>query len=436
MSLLVGLFRPLYLLLVGVVSVLLKLLEVTLRVRYTERRWRLQEGVERLAPPREGRVDYALVGAVCSICALGLLMVYSASVTRAAHMMGSGVHFLRQQALFMGIGLTLMFFMSRLDYRFLKRYAWPLFWGSFALLALVFVPGVGREAKGASRWLMVGGVNVQPVEVVKLTFLLTLAKLFSESSVGARRHWLAFMCFALPVALLSKQPDFGSIIILGYLYSVALLLSGASQAFFLLVLAALSAAGTVMWFSYSHVSRRIYDFMAQFEEGAELGYNLKQALISFGSGRWVGEGIGRSSQKNFFLPESHTDFIFDIYGEELGFVGVLVLLALYATVFSRGLLAARRARDPFGGLLAAMITLLFFTQALVNMLMAVGMLPTKGLTLPLMSYGGSSLLLVCVALGALLNISRYRPSLSAASPAPALHSPAPPQAPTPHRSHA
>lgn len=419
---LVMILRPPALLFNLLMTIFLKLLGLLLLVKLTYSRWRMREGEDRLAPPPEGRVDYLLVGAICSICALGLLMVYSASVTRASHAMGSGTHFLKQQSTFMCLGLLMMFFFSKYDYRFLKRYAWYIFGASLIALVLVFMPGLGKSAKGASRWLNLGVINVQPIEIVKLSLSIVLARLFSDPRTQLNRQGWSTLCLVTPGVLLILQPDFGSIVILGYIYFVALLLSGAQQRLLIGATGIVGLAGVVMWNLYSHVSRRIYEFLAQFDEGAELGYNLHQALISFGSGRWVGEGVGRSSQKNFFLPESHTDFIFDIYGEELGFIGVIGLLALYTTVLSRGLLAARRASDRFGAMLAALITLLFFTQALVNMMMAVGMLPTKGLTLPLMSYGGSSLVIVCAGLGVLLNISRYRaperPALTPAAPLP------------------
>ena len=431
---LVMILKPPALLFSALMTLLIKLLGWLLLVKPTYNRWRVREGEDRLAPPPVGRVDYLLVGAICAICSLGLLMVYSASVTRAAHVMGSGTHFLAQQSIFMCLGMLLMFGFSKFDYRFLKRRAWIIFALTLIALIMVFVPGIGKAAKGASRWLNLGFINVQPIEMVKLSFSIVLARLFSDPRTQTNRQLWSTACLIAPAVLLMRQPDLGSIVILGYIYVVSLLLAGALQSLLIAATGLVALAGVVMWNLYSHVSRRIYDFLEQFNEGAELDYNLYQALISFGSGRWVGEGVGRSSQKNFFLPESHTDFIFDIYGEELGFIGVVALLALYATVLSRGLLAARRARDRFGAMLAALITLLFFTQALVNMLMAVGMLPTKGLTLPLMSYGGSSLLIVCSGLGVLLNISRYRPPESHALTPEAPSPLAPPPLLTPPRS--
>jgi cell division protein FtsW len=356
--------------------------------------------------------DRWLIFTILALMSIGLMMVYSASVVKSGVLFKNPEHFFHQQFRFMVGGLLLIGIVSRIPYQVWGNSSYLFFGISVIFLLLVFSP-YGKVVNGARRWIYLG-FNFQPVELVKITWILLLCHYHSDPKLNMAKISSTLLLlgyavlFAIPLIL---QPDFGSILFLLLLFGISFFIAGG---FILRLIVGLGTPvfiiGLIMSNRFAHILNRINSFIAQFTGHQDVDYNVQQALISFGSGRWFGVGVGQSSQKGFFLPEAHTDFIFDIYGEEFGLLGVLVLVGLYLFLFLRGLYIARNASTVFGNHLASLISIMILTQALINMSMAIGLLPTKGITLPLISYGGSSLLIMCLTLGILLNISRQTPT--------------------------
>jgi len=354
-------------------------------------------------------VDPVLLGAVLALVALGLVMVYSASAVTAAEKLGNGLYFLERQLIAAGVGLVAMAAAVRLGYRKLARLAFPMLLLSIVLLVLVLIPGVGATVGGAKRWLRLPGISVQPAEIAKFTWVVYLAYSLAKKrekvatfSVGFLPHLLLA---GLLVGLCMGEPDFGSSVELLVLLFILLFAAGTKLSYLVgSVLLALPMA----WAAVAHSPyrwARIRAFLDPWAHRHDIGYQVAQSLISVGSGGLFGVGLGESKQKLFFLPEAHTDFIFSIIGEELGLLGALLTIALYAVVVWRGTRAALRASETFGTYLGLGLTALLGVQAAVNMSVAMGMLPTKGLTLPFVSYGGCSLVVSMAAAGVLLSLS-------------------------------
>jgi len=359
--------------------------------------------------PVRASVDPVLLGAVLALVALGLVMVYSASAVTAAEKLGNGLYFLERQLIAAGVGLVAMAAAVRLGYRKLARLAFPMLLLSIVLLVLVLVPGVGATVGGAKRWLRLPGISVQPAEIAKFTWVVYLAYSLAKKrekvatfSVGFLPHLLLA---GLLVALCMGEPDFGSSVELLVLLFILLFAAGTRLSYLVgSVLLALPMA----WAAVAHSPyrwARIRAFLDPWAHRHDIGYQVAQSLISVGSGGPFGVGLGESTQKLFFLPEAHTDFIFSIIGEELGLLGALLTIALYAVVVWRGTRAALRASETFGTYLGLGLTAMLGVQAAVNMSVAMGMLPTKGLTLPFVSYGGCSLVVSMAAAGVLLSLS-------------------------------
>jgi len=354
-------------------------------------------------------VDPVLLGAVVALVSLGLVMVYSASAVTAAEKQGNGFYFLERQLLAAFVGLVVMAAAVRLGYRRLARLAYPMLLLSIVLLVLVLVPGVGTVVGGARRWLRLPGLRLQPAEIAKFTWVVYLAYSLAKKrekvatfSIGFLPHLLLA---GLLVALCMAEPDFGSSVELLVLLFILLFAAGTKLSYLVgSVLLALPMA-------YAAITRspyrwaRIKAFLDPWAHRHDIGYQVAQSLISVGSGGLFGLGLGESRQKLFFLPEAHTDFIFSIIGEELGLLGAIATIVLYAVVVWRGTRAALRASETFGTYLGLGLTAMLGFQAAVNMSVAMGMLPTKGLTLPFISYGGCSLVISMAAAGVLLSLS-------------------------------
>jgi cell division protein FtsW len=359
--------------------------------------------------PVRSSVDPLLLGAVLALVALGLVMVYSASAVTAAEKLGNGLYFLERQLIAAGVGLVAMAAAVRLGYRKLARLAFPMLLISIALLVLVLVPGVGATVGGAKRWLRLPGISVQPAEIAKFTWVVYLAYSLAKKrekvatfSVGFLPHLLLA---GLLVGLCMGEPDFGSSVELLVLLFILLFAAGTRLSY---LVGSLLIALPMAWAAVAHSPyrwARIKAFLDPWAHRHDIGYQVAQSLISVGSGGFFGVGLGESTQKLFFLPEAHTDFIFSIIGEELGLLGALLTIALYAVVVWRGSRAALRASETFGTYLGLGLTAMLGVQAAVNMSVAMGMLPTKGLTLPFVSYGGCSLVVSMAAAGVLLSLS-------------------------------
>ena len=361
------------------------------------------------AEPVRVALDPLLLGAVLALVALGLVMVYSASAVTAAEKQGNGLYFLERQVLAAGVGLVAMAAAIKLGYRKLARLAFPLLLVSIVLLVVVLLPGVGTVVGGARRWLRLPGVSLQPAEIVKFSWVVYLAYSLAKKrdkvatfSVGFLPHLLLG---GVLVALCMAEPDFGSSVELLVLLFILLFAAGTRLSYLVgSVLLALPLAYHAIAHSPYRLAR-ITAFLDPWAHRRDVGYQVAQSLISVGSGGLFGLGLGESRQKLFFLPEAHTDFIFSIIGEELGLLGAVATILLYAVIVWRGSRAALRASETFGTYLGLGLTAMLGFQAAVNMSVAMGMLPTKGLTLPFVSYGGCSLVVSMAAAGVLLSLS-------------------------------
>lgn len=347
-------------------------------------------------------MDPWLFFAAFALSALGLVMVYSASAWLGREMTGNWEYFIIRQSVFFGAGMVLMLGISRLDYRLLRRFAPHLMLGAMAMLVVVLF--VGQEINGARRWIRVGSFGLQPSELAKVTLTIFLAATLARKGERVRKFKQGFIpvitISALTMGLVLLERDLGTVILMGSLTLMMLFVAGTRISY---VLTAIMIAAPIAWQQVVGVEYRRGRIEA-FLVGD--GYQVKQALIAIGSGGFWGLGLGNGRQKLGFLPENHTDFILATVGEELGFLGMLSVIALLSLLVWRGLSVAQRAHDRFGTYLAIGLSALFGLQAVVNMAVVLEVVPAKGITLPLMSYGGSSLLVSMVAVGILLSISR------------------------------
>ena len=355
------------------------------------------------------RYDPVLLGAVLLLTMLGVVMVYSASAVYAGARLGDGLWFFKRQLAGAGLGLFALVLALRFGYRRLEKLATPLLLLALVLLVLVHVPGLGRAAGGARRWLAVGPLQFQPSELVKLALVLWLARSLSRKqdririfSAGLLPH---LFVLGIVAVLLLLEPDFGTTVVIGCLTFALLFIAGARVAY-LASGAALAApiAAFLVWHSRYRL-QRVLAFLDPWADPRGYGYQAVESLLAFGAGGTWGVGLGGSHQKLFFLPAAHTDFILSIVGEELGFLGVAAVLLLFAVLVWRGLKAAQAAPDAFGCYLALGLTLLLALEALVNAGMALSLLPTKGMALPFLSYGMSSAVASLLAAGVLLSVS-------------------------------
>ncbi len=353
-------------------------------------------------------VDVVLASIAVLLVAFGIVMVYSASVIESTIGFGDPQHYVKKQVLYGALSLVAMLVAARFDYHRIRPFTYPLL-GLVTVLLVLSVAGLGHTGGGATRWLRLGPVHIQPSELAKLSLVLWLAYSLAKKrervktfSVGMLPHLLLAGALML---LCLKQPDFGGAVVLLLLTFTLLFVAGARLGYLLGVgiLGALVAVWLVRFTAYRW--DRMQAWFSMSEHRHDLAYQPFQSVMSFGSGQWTGLGLGRGLQV-LYLPEAHTDFISAIVGEELGFVGVLALIGAYLIIVVRGVRAALRASDDYGAYIAFGIAVLFGVQALVNLAVAMSMLPTKGLTLPLVSYGGSSLMVNAVAMGILLNVSR------------------------------
>ncbi|HKP60764.1 MAG TPA: putative lipid II flippase FtsW [Polyangiales bacterium] len=366
-----------------------------------------------------GSADPWLTALVWGLIAFGLVMVYSASGVTASQ----GVHqdpqyFLVKQGIFACIGLTLMHLVARVDYHWLKSSSYLLLLGVVLMLAFVAL-GFGHKAGGAARWIPLGPIHVQPVEIAKVAWVCGLAYSLSRKGARIRSFKIGFLPHVLGATLLfalcMAQPDFGSGVMIVAITFLMMFAAGASTTYLAGAVLLGIFVGRHLILHSPYRLARLKTFLEPELHRQGAGYQLWEAWMGFGSGGVSGLGLGHSQRKLLFLPEAHTDFISAIVGEELGLIGFGLLAAAFAFLIYRGLRAAFRAADEHGTYLATGLTLLVGVQAFTNLAVAVGLLPTKGLVLPFISYGGSSLLMNCVAVGILLNVSKPRVSVSDAA---------------------
>jgi cell division protein FtsW len=356
--------------------------------------------------------DTLLVTAVAILLGIGLLMVASASVSLADRAHGDPFYFLERQVLAAAIGLAFGYAMLRIPTPVWQRLGFPLAITALGLLVLVLVPGLGNTVNGSTRWLKIGGFNiVQVSEPARLMLLMYVADYAVRRQDELRRSFAAFLRPLVPVGvgalLLLLQPDFGSAVLLVAIAGAVLFVAGARLKELSLVGAAVVAGMALLAWLSPYRMKRITGFMDPWEDPYGKGFQLTQSLIAVGTGEWTGLGLGGSVQKLFYLPEAHTDFIFAVIAEEFGLLGSLTVILLYGLLVWRALGiagSAAAAERPFQAYVAFGLTTWFALQALINLGVNMGMLPTKGLTLPLISYGRSSLIVTLAGLGLLMRI--------------------------------
>jgi cell division protein FtsW len=355
------------------------------------------------------RYDPVLLGIVLLLTTFGVVMVYSSSEVFAGEKLGDGLWYFKRQAAGALAGLVALLAAMKLGYQRLEKLAVPLLFLSLLLLVLVQVPGLGHAAGGARRWLRLGPLTFQPSELAKIALVLWLGRSLArkqdklqEFAGGLLPHLLMLGVVAL---LLMLEPDFGTTVVLTVVTFGLLFVAGARLSWLLgMVLSALPV-GAILILTSDYRMNRVRAFLHPFENSAGSGYQTVESLTGFGAGGAFGVGLGSSSQKLFFLPAAHTDFILSIVGEELGFCGVACVLLLFGGLVWRGLKAAHASADAFGAFVALGLTLLFSLEALVNAGMALSLLPTKGMALPFLSYGMSQVVTSLFAAGVLLSVS-------------------------------
>ncbi|MFU8806399.1 MAG: putative lipid II flippase FtsW [Bradymonadaceae bacterium] len=359
------------------------------------------------------RWDIWLLAAVFVLVAFGLVMLYSSSAVMASQRMGEHFVLLKSQSQRVVIGVVAMLIALRLDYRWYKRLIYPILGVTVVLLILVLIPGVGVVQNGARRWFSLGGFSLQPAEISKLTAVMFLAysvskkgKRMGSFSIGFLPH---LFIIGLMSGLLLLQPDFGSAVMLVSMMMLMLFVSGAKLSY----LFGFTLTGSALaYFAISgseYRMRRILAFLDPWSHRQDIGYQISESLIAIGSGGLPGKGLGNGTGKLGYVPELWNDFIATIVAEELGIFGIVVLVSLFLVILWRGTKIAYGATDKFGLYLAFGITAMFALQAMANLFVVTGMLPTKGLTLPFVSFGGTSMIIGLFAVGILLNISRNEP---------------------------
>jgi cell division protein FtsW len=359
-----------------------------------------------------GGPDRLLCAVALILTAIGVVMVFSAGAALAARRHGDWTYFLKRESAYALFGLVAFALAVRTDYAFYRRWSYTLLFLTIAMLVAVLV--VGTRVGGAVRWFRLGPLSFQPSELAKFSVALYLAVLLARKAEKVRAFSMGFLppllMSGLVVGLLILQPDLGTGVIIGVMALAMLFVAGTRASYIILaVLVAAPVGWKVFITGTAWRMRRMLAFLNPWEYCSAAGYQLCESLISVGSGGVFGQGLGASRQKLFFLPEAHTDFILAIIGEELGLVGVLAVLVGFGVMVWRGTLAGLRARDLFGSYLAFGITALFGLQALFNMAVVLGLLPTKGLALPFISYGGTSLVVSLFMAGVLANISARHP---------------------------
>lgn len=352
--------------------------------------------------------------AVLALIGIGLVQVYSSSYIYATESFGDGLYFFKKQVLFAGLAIVAMLFVSQMPLQFLRRWIW-LFWiFSVAALALTFVPGIGVKVGGAARWVdLPFGFRFEPSEFLKVALAGLLASLAQRQDSEVRHiPWIpTLLLVVLPIVVLLKQPDFGTFVIMVSVVLSCLFLLGLKWRYILSSAVLAIPAFYILVMQVPYRKARVMAFLNPWSDPEEKGFQVIQSMISFSQGGLTGAGLGQGQGKLFFLPEAHTDFTLAVLGEEVGFIGFLALMLIYGLLIFKGLLVASKCRDAFSKVLAACLTVTFALNVLINAGVVLGLLPTKGLTMPFLSYGGSSLVAMSLLFGLLINVEQnYSPS--------------------------
>ncbi|RFU68767.1 stage V sporulation protein E [Bacillus sp. V59.32b] len=362
-------------------------------------------------PLKKSHPDLILIIVTLTLLSIGLIMVYSASAIWADYKFSDSFFFAKRQMLFAGVGIAAMFFIMNIDYWTWRTWAKVLVIVCFILLVAVLIPGIGLERNGSRSWIGVGAFSIQPSEFMKIAMIVFLAKYLSERQkliTSFKKGLLPSLSLVfLAFGMIMLQPDLGTGTVMVGTCIVMIFISGA-RIWHFAGLGLLGVAGFVgLILSAPYRIQRITSFLDPWQDPQNSGFQIIQSLFAIGPGGLFGLGLGQSRQKFFYLPEPQTDFIFAILSEELGFIGGSLVILLFALLLWRGIRIALGAPDLYGSFLAVGIIAMVAIQVMINIGVVTGLMPVTGITLPFLSYGGSSLTLMLMAIGVLLNISRY-----------------------------
>ena len=353
--------------------------------------------------------DIILLLVTLILVTVGTAMIYSSSSIIALEKFKDGQYFLKKQLFFVFVGLTFMIIMTKIPYTQLRKWAYPGLLLSFVLLSMLLVPHLGMKRGGATRWLILGGFSFQVTEMVKITIVIFLAHLLTRKAHQLKDFSKGVLVplgiTSIIILLILLEPDFGTAVIIASILLLMLCIAGSQIKHLLFLVAAFIPVGVVLILHKGYRLTRLTAFLDPWKDADNTGFQIIQSLLSFGSGGTFGVGIGDGMQKLFYLPEPHTDFILSIIAEESGFIGVAIVIVMFAIFAFRGFMIALKAPDLFGTLLASGLTMVIALEAFINIAGVMGLIPLKGLVLPFLSYGGTAFIMTMTAVGILLNIS-------------------------------
>lgn len=350
---------------------------------------------------------YVLLGIVATLVAIGLIFVYSSSSVYASEQFGSAHYYLKKHSIGILVGIFAFYIAKFISLQFLYTYAPLLFAGSFLLTLATLIPKIGVTIHGSSRWLSLPGLLFQPSEILKVAFILYVARLLSKQhgkTFTFKKSYLPILTImALTAAVLLKQPDFGLTITLCITALAMVFISGLPLTYLAVTCIAFLPAGILLIYMFPYRLARIMTFLNPWNDPQGAGFQIIQSLIAIGSGSWIGSGIAHSKQKFFYLPMQHTDFIFSIIAEETGFIGISIIILLYILFLYKGMKIAWQLRTPFALNMVLGCTILITLQTIINIFVATGLFPTKGIGLPMISYGNTSLVCTLLMIGLIAN---------------------------------
>ncbi len=357
-------------------------------------------------------IDYLLLISIIIIAIFGILMIYSASYIWAEYKFNDPFKFVKHQTLFFIVGMVLLYIVSKINYYIYYEYSNIILFGCIILLLLVLIPGIGTVRNGSRSWFGIGSFGIQPSEFTKLALIIFTSKYLSKNIKDIRdikKGVLPVIVLTLVIfGLIMLQPDFGTGTILVMTIMGMLFISGVKFSFFMRIglVGMLGVVGLIIAAPYRVA--RILSFLNPWKDPLGTGFQIIQSLYAIGPGGLFGFGFGNSRQKHFYLPEPQTDFIFSIISEEFGFLGIIIVTTLFLIIIIKGFSIARKSKDLFGKFLVSGVTFGLAFQTVLNLMVVVGLIPVTGVTLPFLSYGGSSLLITLLGMGIVLNVSRYQ----------------------------
>jgi cell division protein FtsW len=371
--------------------------------------WKRFNPVSYLPISTSGSSDKLLLFVAISLAAFGLVMVYSASYIFSQERFGDGLYYFNHHLIFLALGFVGMTVCRFLDLRVLQKAALPVFGASLGLIALTLVPGIAHRAGGASRWIYVGGFSLQPVEFAKIALVIMIAKILAQENRDWSKWTTGFLYFLWPtlltIAFCMAQPDFGSTALVIAVTAFLLYLAGVRLKFLLGAAAPVVALLAAAMIFAPYRRARLMTFLDPWADPQGAGFQIVQSFIAFYRGGLFGAGLGASRAKVFYLPEAHNDFILSVVGEELGFLGIGVLSFVFLVLIFRGIRAAAKTGERFHSLLAAGLTILLGLEVFWNASVVLGLFPNKGMNMPFISSGGSSIICALSIVGLLLNVS-------------------------------